>query len=165
MSKADRQATVEALASTLRGATNVYITDFSGLTVEKVTVFRRKLREAGAGYLVVKNTLARRALAEGGKDALDAALFSGPTGLVLVGEDPMPAAKVLADFLKEHHRPAIRAGLVDGKVVEAAYIKRLGELPSREALLGQFAGVLNGILYQVVGALEALREQRQAAAS
>jgi ribosomal protein L10 len=59
----------------------------------------------------------------------------------------------------------VRAGLVDGRQVEAAYVKRLGELPSREVLLGQFAGALNGILYQMVGALEALREQRQAEGS
>jgi large subunit ribosomal protein L10 len=165
MSKAERQATVEALTSTLQGSPNLYITDFSGLTVEHLTVFRRRLREVGAGYVVVKNTLARRAAAAGQLTALDPALFTGPTGVVLAGDDPLPAAKVITEFAKAHDKPAVKAGLVDGRTVEAAYVRRLGELPSREALLGQFAGALNSILYQLVGALEALREQRQAAAS
>ena len=54
----------------------------------------------------------------------------------------------------------MKAGLVDGKAVSPAHVKRLGELPSREVLLAQFAGSLNGLLYSFVGALEALREQR-----
>jgi len=72
---------------------------------------------------------------------------------------------VLGEFAKENQKPSVRIGLVDGKAVNPAYVKRLGELPGREALLGQFAGCLNGVLYQMVGALEALREKRQAEAS
>ncbi len=85
--------------------------------------------------------------------------------MVLAGDDPLPAAKVLGEFAKEHQKPEVRAGLVDGRRSTPAYVKRLGELPSREVLLGQFAGALNGILYQMVGALEALREKRQAEGS
>jgi large subunit ribosomal protein L10 len=91
--------------------------------------------------------------------------LSGPTGLVLAGEDPLPAAKVLGEFAKEHQKPTVRIGLVDGKAVDPAHVKRLGLLPSREVLLAQVAGCLDGILYQVVGLLEALHAQRQAEAS
>lgn len=161
MSKTERQSAVEALTERLKGSANLYVTDFSGLTVERMTDFRRRLRAVGAGYVVVKNTLAVRALAAGSISALDGKLFKGPIGVVLAGNDPLPAAKVIGEFAKLHQKPEVRAGLVDGKQVEPAYVKRLGELPSREVLLGQFAGALNGILYQVVGALEALREQRQ----
>ncbi len=113
--------------------------------------------------MVVKNTLAERALAANQVEGL-AEHLAGPTGLVLAGDDPLPAAKALLEFAKTaDNRPAVKIGMVDGKVVEAAYVRRLGELPSREELLGQFAGALNGVLYQMVGALEALREQRQAA--
>jgi large subunit ribosomal protein L10 len=114
--------------------------------------------------VVVKNTLAQRALAANRIAVLDDHL-AGPTGLVLTGADPLPAAKVLGEFAREHQKPAVRIGLVDGKAVNPAYVKRLGELPGREALLGQFAGCLNGVLYQMVGALEALRDKRQAEAS
>ena len=165
MSKAERQATVEKLTSTLTGSSNLYVTDFSGLTVQHITDFRRRLRAVGARYVVVKNTLALRALEAGRITGLDRGLFAGPTGIVLAGADPLPAAKVLTEFAKAHEKPAVKAGLVDGNAVEAAYVKRLGELPSRDVLLGQVLGVLNGMLAQVVGALEALREQLESAAS
>ena len=164
MSKIERQTKVEALTERFSSAANIYVTDFSGLSVGKITELRRRLRVAGARYVVVKNTLAQRALGANKIGELDQYL-AGPTGLVLTGADPLPAAKVLGDFAREHQKPSVRIGLVDGKAVNPAYVKRLGELPSRDALLGQFAGCLNGVLYQMVGALEALREKRQAEAS
>lgn len=165
MSKIERQATVESLAAQLKGSPNVYVTDFQGLNVARMTDLRRRLRAAGAKYVVVKNTLAQRALAANGLPALPEA-FKGQVGLVLAGADPLPAAKVVGEFAKEFQKPSVKAGLLDGKSVEPAYVKRLGEIPSREALLGMFAGALNSILYQVVGALEALRTERdQQAAS
>lgn len=162
MSKTTRQATVESLTRQIKDSPNLFVTDFSGLNVMKMTEFRRRLRAAGAQYVVVKNTLAQRALAENSIAELDGHL-TGATGFVLTGEDPMAAAKVLGDFVKENERPAVKGGWLDGRAVEPAYVKRLGEIPPREVLLGQFVGGLNGILYQMVGALEALREQRQAA--
>jgi len=159
--KAERQATVDTLAARLDTSPNIYVTDFSGLDVWKMTTLRRRLREAGAGFVVVKNTLARRALASRQISAFDGQL-TGPVGLVLAGPDPLPAAKVIGDFAREFAKPSVKVGLVDGKAVEAAYVARLGTLPSREVLLAQFAGSLNGILYQMVSVLEALREQRQA---
>ena len=165
MSKTDRQATVESLATQLKGSPNVFVTDFQGLNVARMTELRRRLRAAGARYVVVKNTLAQRALEANGLPTLPEA-FKGQVGLVLAGADPLPAAKVVGEFAKEFQKPTVKAGLLDGKTVEPAYVKRLGEIPSREALLGMFAGALNSILYQVVGALEALRTERdQQAAS
>ena len=164
MNKTERQAAVAALTERLGGSPNIYVTDFTGLDVGKITELRRRLRAAGARYVVVKNTLAQRALAARSISALDSHL-AGPTGLVLAGADPLPAAKVLGDFAKEHQKPVVRIGLVDGKPVDPSYIKRLGALPPKAELLGQFAGALNGILYQLVGALEALREKRQTEAS
>lgn len=164
MSKTERQNQVVVLTDRLKDTKNIYVTDFSGLSVGKITELRRRLRAAGARYVVVKNTLAQRALAANRIAELDDHL-AGPTGLVLAGPDPLAAAKVLGEFAKEHQKPSVRIGLVDGKAVNPAYVKRLGELPGREALFGQFAGCLNGVLYQMVGALEALREQRQASAS
>jgi large subunit ribosomal protein L10 len=164
MSKAERQAAVETLTEAFKQSPNIYVTDFAGLSVAKMTDLRRRLRKAGARYVVVKNTLAQRALSANQVSALDDHL-AGPTGLVLAGADPLPAAKVLGQFAKEHQKPAVRAALLEGKAVDAAFVKRLGELPSRDELLGQFLGCLNGVLYQVVSALEALKAQREAAAA
>ena len=173
MSKTERQATVESLTELLKGSPNVFVTDFSGLNVLRMTELRRRLRGAGVEYVVVKNTLAQRAFAANGVHALDEHL-AGPTGLVLSGNDALKGAKVLTDFAKEFEKPAIKIGLVDGKPVSPEQVKRLADLPPREVLLAQlagyiqapmaqFAGVMNGLLYQMVGALEALRAQRSAA--
>ena len=161
MSKTTRNSTVDTLTEQIKGSPNLFVTDFSGLNVLKLTELRRRLRASGARYVVVKNTLAQRALAANKIAELDGQL-TGATGFVLAGEDPMAAAKVLGEFAKENERPTVKGGWLDGRAVEPAYVKRLGEIPSREVLLGQFAGGLNGILYQMVGALEALREQRTA---
>ena len=173
MSKTTRQSKVEALIEQLKGSPNVFVTDFTGLNVLRMTELRRRLRAAGVEYVVVKNTLAQRAFAANGVSALDEHL-AGPTGLVLSGTDALAGAKVLTDFAREFEKPAIKVGLVDGKPVTAEQVKRLASLPSREVLLSQlagyiqapmaqFAGAMNGLLYQMVGALEALRSQRSAA--
>jgi large subunit ribosomal protein L10 len=164
MSKTERQTAVETLTAQLKASPNLYVTDFSGLNVLRMTEFRRRLRASGANYVVVKNSLAQRALAANKIEGLDEH-FTGPTGLVL-SHDALAAAKVLTEFAKEFgDKPTVKTGRVDGAVVTPAHVKRLGEIPSREVLLAQLAGAMNGILYTMVGALEALREQRGAAAS
>ena len=165
MNKTERQETVESLTEQLRASPNLYVTDFTGLNVLRMTEFRRRLRAAGVTYVVVKNTLAANEVT-----GLDDHL-AGPTGLVLAGRDPVVAAKVLTDFAREFEKPAIKIGLVDGRPITADQVKRLASLPSKEVLLSQLAGamqapmaqlagVMNGMLYQMVGALEALRAQR-----
>jgi large subunit ribosomal protein L10 len=170
--KAQKQELVTALAARLRSARTVYVTDFTGLDVAKITQLRRRLRQSAGGtdFVVVKNTLARRALADAQVQGLEAHL-AGPTGLVLAGADPIAAAKVLADFAREFEKPAIKVGLVDGKAVTPDLVKRLASLPTKHELLAQlggalqapmagFVGALNGLLMNVVGALEALRNKR-----
>jgi large subunit ribosomal protein L10 len=176
--KAQKQEMVTALATRLRQASTIYVTDFTGLDVAKITQLRRRLRQSGGGeggstdFVVVKNTLARRALADAQVQGLEAHL-AGPTGLVLAGADPIAAAKVLADFAKEFEKPAIKVGLVDGKTVTPELVKRLASLPTKHELLAQlggalqapmagFLGAMNGLLMNMVGALEALRNQRAA---
>ncbi len=163
MSKTERQAEVDFLTTELQTAPTVYVTDFAGLDVAKLTEFRRRIRGAGARYIVVKNTLAVRALGSHGITALSPHL-KGPSGLVLAS-DPLTAAKVLTEFAREHKKPEIRAGLVDGAEVSPAHIERLGSLPDRQTLLGMVAGSLSNIAASFAGCLEALREQRAAASN
>jgi large subunit ribosomal protein L10 len=172
MKVSEKQAIVDELQQKLNGANAFYLTDFSGLTVKKVTDLRRRLRNAGVEYVVVKNTLAERALQ--GTDLPDVAkFFRGPTGVVIAPADPVASAKVLADFAKENdNKPAIKAGIVERKAVTAAQIDALAKLPPREVLLAQLAGaleapmaqlayVMQAKLYEMAGLLEALREQKQ----
>jgi len=170
--KAQKQEMVAALATQVATSPTIYVTDFTGLDVAHITNLRRRLRAVGVEYVVVKNTLARRALTE--KQLKDGGLESflaGPTALVLAGADPVGAAKVLTDFAKEFEKPAIKVGLVEGKPVTQAQVKSLAALPAKAQLLAQvggafqapmagFLGVLNGVLYALVGALEALKTKR-----
>jgi large subunit ribosomal protein L10 len=171
--KAQKQEMVTALQTQLAKSPTVYVTDFTGLNVALITDLRRRLRKAGVEYVVVKNTLARRALSDAQRAGLEPHL-EGPTALVLAGADPVGAAKVLADFAKEFDKPAIKVGLVEGKPVTPAQVKHLAALPPRTELLATlggalqapmagFVGVLNGLLYSMVGALEALKIKRAGA--
>jgi len=170
--KAQKQEMVTALATQVAGSPTIYVTDFTGLNVAHITDLRRRLRAVGVEYVVVKNTLARRALTEKqSKDAGLGSFLAGPTALVLAGADPVGAAKVLTDFAKEFEKPSIKVGLVEGKQVTQAQVKHLAALPSKAQLLAQlggalqapmagFLGVLSGLLYSMVGALEALKTKR-----
>lgn len=169
----EKQAIVDELSAKLRGANAFYLTDFTGLNVKSITDLRRRLRNAGVEYLVVKNTLAERAL-EGADFPDIAEFFKGPTALVIGQDDPVAPAKVLADFAKEHdNKPAVKAGIVERKAVSAAQIDVLAKLPPREQLLAELAGaleapmaelayVMQAKLYEMAGLLDALRSSREA---
>ena len=170
----EKQAVVEQLVERLRDAEAVYLTDFTGLNVKSMTDLRARLRRVGGEYLVVKNTLARRAFS--GLDLPDiGGFFTGPTGLVIGREDPVTAAKVLDEFAREHdNKPAVKIGIVERRTVGAEDVARLAKLPPREQLLAELAGLLEAPLAQLayalqallgefVGLLEALRAQRESA--
>jgi large subunit ribosomal protein L10 len=173
MNKTEKQVLVAELTTKIKGAKALYYTDFTGLNVKRMTELRRRLRKAGVEYLVIKNTLALRAINEGG---LTGTRLRGPTGVV-VTRDPVVAAKLLADFAKEHdQKPSVKGGLLDGAIIDTAQVKKLASMPSREQMLAElgaglqspmaaFVGALSGIMYMMVGALEALRQQKESAAA
>lgn len=170
MNRTKKRDVVERLSVRLRESPNLYLTDFTGLAVKPMTELRRQLRAGGFEYVVVKNTLAIRALESISVSGLEE-LLRGPTAVVLAGDQPIAAAKVLSAFQKEHEALTFKAGLVEGRQVGPEEIKRLATLPSRDELLGQlagamqapmqsFVGALSGLLHQFAGAVEALRAQR-----
>jgi large subunit ribosomal protein L10 len=174
MNRSEKQSAVEALAARLHGASSIYVTDYAGLNVLNVTELRRRLRRAGVEYLVVKNTLALRALADAKITGLDDH-FAGPTAVALTSQDAAAAAKVLTEFAREFQKPSVKAAVVDGQEVSPEQVKRLAQLPPRDVLLSQlagalnaplsgFVGVLSALLSNFVGAVEALRAQRETAA-
>jgi large subunit ribosomal protein L10 len=172
MNRTRKAELVKALATELQESPNLYLTDFTGIGVKPMTEFRAKLRGAGVRYRVVKNTLALQALEQASVTGLEDQI-TGPTAFVFAGEDPITAAKLLAEFQKEHDSLTVKAGLVEGRTVGPDEVTRLGTLPSREELMGQiggalqsplqgFVGALSGLLNQFVGAVEALRADRAA---
>jgi large subunit ribosomal protein L10 len=168
-----KKAVVEELAEKLGGAKAFYLTDFTGLDVQKMTELRARMREADVEYLVVKNTLALRAM-EGLEDVPDMTeFFKGPTGLVIGREDAVTAAKVLSEFAKEHNdRPSVKVGIVERQAFGPEQVGRLAKLPPREQLLAELAGAMQAPMatllmlmqakaQELVGLLEALRAERE----
>ena len=137
-------------------ASLVILTDFNGMTVAESNKLRRALREAGAEYKVVKNTLMRHAYpgtpVEQIKDA-----FVGPTGIVFAFDDIVAAAKALKEFFEEKDsKLKFKAAVVEGKVADAEMIKQLASLPGREELLGQLAFTLKYPVNAVAWSLDNL---------
>jgi large subunit ribosomal protein L10 len=171
MKRAEKEQLVTELSDKLKNAQSLYYTDFTGLNVKRMTELRRRLKRAGVDYVVIKNTLALRAVNESG---LVGETLKGPTGLV-VGKDPVAAARVLTEFAKEFEdKPTMKGGMLQGKAIDNAQLKRMASLPSREQMLADFAasmqspmaafvGALNGLLYMFAGALDALKSQREGA--
>jgi large subunit ribosomal protein L10 len=173
MNRTEKEKLVTELKSKIQGAPALYYTDFTGLNVKRMTELRRRLRKANVEYVVIKNTLALRAVNESG---LVAERLRGPTGLV-VARDAVVAAKLLSDFAKENdQKPTVKGGMLDGRALAVEQVKKLASMPSREQMLAElgaglqsplaaFVGALNGLLYMFAGALEALRQQREGAAA
>ena len=171
MNRTEKQQLVNELSEKIKGAQALYYTDFTGLNVKRMTDLRRRLRKAGVEYVVIKNTLALRAVNESG---LVGTRLKGPTGVV-VTRDPVAAAKLLSDFARENdQKPTVKGGMLEGVASDEAQVKRLATMPSREQMLAElgaglmspmaaFVGALNGLMYMMVGALEALKAQKEAA--
>jgi large subunit ribosomal protein L10 len=173
MNRTEKEQLVAELKTKIQSAPALYYTDFTGLNVKRMTELRRRLRKANVEYVVIKNTLALRAVNESG---LIATRLRGPTGLV-VAKDAVVAAKLLQDFAKENdQKPAVKGGMLEGRALDVKQVKQLASMPSREQMLADlgaglqsplaaFVGALNGMLYMFAGALDALRTQREGAAA
>jgi len=171
MKQSDKQVLVDDLRSKLGAESTLYYTDFTGLNVKRMTELRRRLSKVGVEYIVIKNTLALRAVNESG---LVSQQLKGPTGII-VAKDAVAGAKILTDFAKEFEdKPAMKGGMLQGKAIDNAQLKRMASLPSREQMLADlaaglqspmaaFVGALNGLFYQFAGALDALKSQREGA--
>ncbi|MGD2218374.1 MAG: 50S ribosomal protein L10 [Gemmatimonadales bacterium] len=144
------------LVDTLGASDVLYLTDFTGLNVKEITELRRRLREAGHRYVVVKNRLALRAVEQ--LDLPDLSEYlQGPTGFVVGADDPVAPAKMLRDFAKENEdRPTLKVGVVERRVVPADEIMTLASLPSRQELLAGIVGSLTAPVAGIVGVLEGL---------
>ena len=174
MNKDQKNAVIDELHEKLASANSFYLTDFTGMNVKQLTEFRSRLRRQGVEYVVVKNTLAQRAVTQ--LELPDvASFFTGPTGLVIGREDAVAAAKVLTEFAREFdNKPAVKLGVVERKEIAADRVKQLAELPPKEVLLAQLAGGLQAPMARLAGgassliaglarAVDALRVQRESA--
>jgi large subunit ribosomal protein L10 len=155
------------------GFPGVYLMDFKGLNVAEITELRSKLRELNISMRVIKNTLAKRALAGAGISGFDG-FFTGPTGIIWSRDDSVTPARVLIDFLKKHDKATLKAGLLEGTVVPASQMDAVSKLPTKHELhgrvasvlkapIGRLAMVLNAMPSQFVRTVDSLRDKRQGA--
>ena len=150
----EKLTAVEDLKSRLDGVKTVVLTEYRGLTVQQLSDLRKQLRAVSAEYKVVKNRLARLAIASSPFGGLSTPL-KGPTGVIISKEDPVAVAKALHTFARAHQALAIKAGFVEGQVLPPTELRALADLPSREALRAQIVGAIQGGLSMLVGLLTA----------
>ena len=171
MKQSEKEKVVETLHEKFSKAKAVLLTDFRGLNMSAMDDLRGQLREVSVEYRVVKNTLLTRA-----SDGTDMALlkehFYGPCAVALSYDDPYAPAWILMKFSEDNSALEVKAGVVEGQVVDLAGIKRLSKLPSHEVLLTHLLSlmsapvtglvtVLSAVLRNFVGVLEAIKVQKE----
>jgi large subunit ribosomal protein L10 len=170
----EKVAQVEAIEAWLRDAAAAILTDYRGLNVGELGMLRAKLREAGAEYRVVKNTLLQRAAEALGIAGLEPYL-DGPTAIAVSREDPVAPARALQEFIRQMRKLEVKGALVEGRVMTADQVKSLADLPGkpqmRARMLGALqapaaglVGVLEGLQRNLVYALDQIRKQKEVAA-
>jgi len=154
--KAEKQEVIDRLKERFQGSASVICVEFRGVNVEKITQFRRQLQQVSGDYQVVKNTLAKRAVAETPFKGLDQFLV-GPTGIVFCPGDPVEPAKVVTRFVQETNGAMqIKGGVVGSAVFDAKGIQKVATLPPRQELLAQLVAGLQAPISGLVGTLEGI---------
>ena len=151
-----KQNDLVALTESLQNSTTAMVVSFSGVTVAKDQEFRKSLREAGAKYEVVKNTLAR--IAVRGTQFEDASeFFKGVTAIAWTDSDPVVLTKAISKFMKDNaDRYTFKTGVIDGRLVDLAQLTTIAGLPSKEELISKLLWVLNSSAQRIVTVLNAV---------
>lgn len=150
-----KQQFVADLTEKIKSSCVGVIVDYKGISVADDTTLRKELREADVHYMVVKNTLLKRAAAEAGITGLDEAL-NGTTALALSENDYTAAARILAKYAADHENFNIKIGFMDGEVVDTATVDMLAKLPSREVLLATVLNAFNAPIAAFARAVQAI---------
>ena len=164
---------VKRLHKQLSDAEISILVDYKGVDVESMTELRAQLRKENVSMEVVKNTILNRS-SEKTDSALLKDYYSGPNAIVTSVDDPVAPAKILVNFAKDHEKLEIKAGILDGVLLDVAAIKQLSKMPSKDELLGQFVctinqvptsfvRVLNEVPRSFVSVLSAIKDQKEAA--
>lgn len=174
MLRQQKEAVIAEVTRLLEENANLVVSDYRGLTVADMSELRAKLRESGARFMVVKNTLGAIAAERAGRPLVKE-LLTGPTAVTFCGDDPVSAAKALVAFARTHPQLEIRGGVLEESLIDAAGVRALATLPSRDVLVAQVLGtmvapitglvtVLHGTIAGLVRALDQVARQRAAEA-
>ncbi len=171
ISQAKKKEIVQDLHTKLSESKAIILTDHTGLNVKDVTALRGKLRGASVEYQVIKNTLARLAIKETGKEQIEEFL-TGPSSLVFLGGDVVEGTKILIDFIREKDIPEIKIGLLDDRLYDRKELGTIARLPSRDVLLATiasglisplngFAFIMKEMMNRFARAVEAVRAEKE----
>lgn len=170
LSRADKEQLLSEYENGLKGAAHAFVMGYQGIKVPQVTALREKVRQSGGQYIVVKNTLALRAI-DGQSLASLKDHFVGPTAVAYTDKDPVSLAKALTDFAKDVPAIQFKGGVVEGRAIAGDQIKDIAALPSREELIAKllflvqspitrFAQVLAALPQSFVMVLDQIRQKR-----
>ncbi len=140
MDTEQKAAAVAELTESLKQADSVFAVDYRGISVTQAAELRRSLAEADAVFRVVKNRLAKRAVADAGTEGVDD-LLVGPTALTLINGDAVVAAKAISTFSRAHHVLEFKGGLMDGAPLDAEGFTEIARLPGLDVMHGQLVGL------------------------
>lgn len=153
--RAEQIAWLKELFQTVQGGV---LTDFRGLNVAGMMELRRRFREEGVRYKVVKNTLTKIALE--GTDYQDLQeIMSGPIAIAYTDGDPIVPARVAVDFAKDNQKLEVRGGFMEGSVLDENQIREVARIPGREELMAQFLSVVNGPSQKFLGVLNGVPQK------
>lgn len=173
MTRSEKETTIALLQEKIVKAQGMFFTDYTGITVQKITELRREFRKAGIEYLVVKNTLAKKALQKvSGYEAVYPTL-KGATAIAFAYKDAAAPAKILQKFREKNEKLISKLCVLEGQVYDGARLPELAKIPSRPELIASIlgsldapasgiVGTLNAVLRDVVGVIEAIEKQKAA---
>ncbi len=168
-----KEKMLKEITEELKQAELVVITDYRGLNVQSINKLRGELRKEDCRYKITKNTMNRLACREAGVEELEG-YFEGPVAIAYSSADPVAAARVFKEFIKENSALEIKGGILSGQLLDPEAIEALGDIPSREVLLAKvvggfqapitgLVGVLHGNMRSLVCAFDAVRRQKESA--
>ena len=155
-----KQAVVSEIREKIENSGSLVLVDYRGLTVEQVTNLRNKYREAGVQYKVYKNTMMKLAFKELGLEDFNQYL-EGPSAVAFSGEDLTAAARITNEFAKSNEILVIKAGILEGKILDNNGVKAIANIPSREVLIAKLLGSLKAPVSNFVYMLDALRKKKE----
>ena len=138
-----KQVVIDEIREKFERSQSVILLDYIGLTVEEVTDLRNKFRAANVEFKVLKNTMIHRAATEMQLEGLDPYL-EGPTAAIFSYEDPTAGARIVLDFIQKTKKTEVKCGVIGSKTVDAKGVEALSKVPSKEILVAQLLGVMNG---------------------
>ena len=158
LSRADKEQLLAEYEEGIKGAAHAFVMGYQGIKVPQVTALREKVRQSGGQYVVVKNTLALRAI-DGAALAALKDQFTGPTAVAFTDKDPVSLAKALTDFAKDVPAIQFKGGVVEGRAIGADQVKDIASLPSREELIAKLLFLVQSPIVRFVRVLAAVGPQ------